>query len=182
MSRRRSMGGPKDAAGSGGSRGKGSAGDTTKLDEFRACLSAVSLETGVSIAGVLHNALDQRVESGLVDNKAFSDGMASIRQVRQKFSPADLADIFGDADEGEKSRVTIEELADFFQRAVSKARALALKLRAAVMKDCKNSEAEYRKMFSTISNGSSSVSEREKFTQFAEDMLQVVINDNDEWH
>jgi len=154
--------------------------EDSKTDEFRAVLSALSLESGLSLAGLLHSALEVpgRVGPTLVDSKAFCNGLISLKQVRSKFTPSDLQDIFNDADEGEKSKVPVEELIDFFQRTISKARALALKLRAAVMKENK-SEADYRALFSTISSGSSSVSDREKFTQFAEDMLQVVINDND---
>lgn len=154
--------------------------DTTKTDEFRAVLNAVGLESGITISVLLHSALDQRVDAKTktIDSKSFCDGLVSIKQVRQKFTHSDLADIFGDADEGEKTRVSVDDLVDFFQRVISKARALALKLRAVIMKEYKN-ESEYRKIFSTISTGASSVSDREKFTQFAEDMLQVVINDND---
>ena len=164
----------------------GGRGEDHKTDEFRACLNAAALEAGVSLSAFMHNSLDARAVAvdkangspKTVDSKIFCDGLISVKQVRQKFTLSDLADIFGDADEGERGRMTVEDLTDFFQRTISKARALALKLRAAVMKEYKN-EAEYRRIFGTISTGSQNVSEREKFTQFAEDILKTDINDND---
>ena len=171
MSSSSSSGGGKSA---GSVRASPGGRDDSKTNEFRACINAAALEAGSSVAGFLHACLDARADKAtqLVDSKVFGDGLIGVKLVRQKFTLADLVDIFGDADEGEKGRVTVEELADFFQRTISKARALALKLRSAVLKDYKN-EAEYRRVFGQA------VLDREQFTQFAEDVLKVDINDND---
>ena len=156
----------------------------SKVDEFRAIVRALSLEQCSSISAVLHQALDSRsvmdttTKKKSVDNKSFCDGLLSVKQIRQKFTPSDLADVFNDVNEGEMQSIVIDDLADFVQKTMGRARAVALKLRTAVMKEYKNEEG-FKHIFSTICHPVTQLCERETFTQFAEDFLRTTIKDND---
>ena len=156
----------------------------SKVDEFRAIVRAISLDQCMTIGGVLHSTLDSRStqepinKKKVVDCKAFSDGLLSVRQIRQKFTPADLADIYNDANEKELTGIDIDDLTDFVQKSISKARVLALKLRNALIKEHHVIDS-YRKAFLNICNQTTKVCDRDRFTQFAEDYLRATVTDND---
>ena len=157
---------------------------SSKVDEFRAIVRSISLEQCATIAGVLHSTLDSRStqdpinKKKIVDCKAFTDGLLSVRQVRQKFTPADLADIYNDANDRELAGLDIDELVDFIQKSMGKARVLALKLRNALAKEY-NSVDGYRKAFLASCNPTTKICDKDRFTQFAEDYLRMTVTDND---
>ena len=152
----------------------------SKIDDFRAIIRTLAADASASIAVFLHSALDELAE--LKDKKMmlsfdnFLAGLSKFQQLKVKFSSADLEDIFADCDEGEHELITIDELADFCQRTISKARALALKLRTAIMKEYEG-EAGYREAFSSITKDKHRDSGA--FVEFAEDVLGVSISDSD---
>jgi len=157
---------------------------SSKVDEFRAIVRSISLEQCATIGGVLHSTLDSRSSQDpinkkkIVDCKAFTDGLLSVRQIRQKFTPADLADIYNDANDRELAGLEIDELVDFIQKSMGKARVLALKLRNALTKEY-NSVDGYRKAFLASCNPTTKFCDKDRFTQFAEDYLRMTVTDND---
>jgi Ca2+-binding EF-hand superfamily protein len=156
----------------------------SKVDEFRAVVRSISLDQCSSIGNVLHNALDSRgsvdpiSKKKVVDCKAFQDGLLSVREIRQKFTASDMADIYTDVNEGEHAGIEIEELIDFVQRTMGKARILALKLRSSILKEYSSIDG-YKKAFLNICNSNTKICDKDRFTQFAEDYLRSTISDND---
>ncbi len=156
----------------------------SKVDEFRAIVRTISLDQCSSIGMVLHGALDSRStvdpinKRKVVDCKAFQDGLLSVREIRQKFTPSDMADIYTDINEGEHAGVEIDGIVDFVQITMGKARVLALKLRAAMLKEF-NSPDGYHKAFLAICNSNTKICDKDRFAQFAEDYLRTTVNDND---
>ena len=72
--------------------------------------------------------------------------------------------------------ITIDDLADFCQRTISKARAIALKLRTAILKEFED-ESGFRETFSSLT--SNKYIDSSDFIEFAEDMLCISISDSD---
>lgn len=152
----------------------------SKIDDFRAIVRTLAADSSVTIATFLHNALDSlavmKDKRLMLSFQKFQEGLSKFTQLKQKFSSADLEDIFAECDEGEHELITIDELADFCQRTISKARAIALKLRSAIIKDYEG-EAGYREAFSTLTT--SKYIDSGAFVEFAEDMLAISISDSD---
>ena len=152
----------------------------SKIDDFRAITRTLAADAGVSIAVFLHNTLDALVvvqeDRKVLSFEKFQLGLSKFTQLKQKFSSADLEDIFAECDESQQTVITIDELADFCQRTISKARALALKLRTAIMKDY-DGDAGYREAFASLTK--SKFVESGAFVEFAEDMLGISISDSD---
>lgn len=152
----------------------------SKLDDFRAIIRTLAADSSVSIATFLHSALDSlavlKEKELLISFQTFQQGLSKFSQLKQKFSSADLEDIFAECDEGEDSMITIDELADFCQRTISKARAIALKLRAVMMKEFEG-EAGYREAFSALTT--TKYIDPGTFVEFAEDMLGIGISNSD---
>lgn len=152
----------------------------SKLDDFRAILRTLAADSSVSIATFLHSALDSlavlKDKELLITFETFQQGLSKFTQLKQKFSRADLEDIFAECDEGEDNMITIDELADFCQRTISKARAIALKLRAVIMKEYEG-EAGYREAFSSLTT--TKFIDSGAFVEFAEDLLGIGISNSD---
>ena len=148
----------------------------SKVEEFRVVLRAVALDTRTSAADILINTLDTRaiydsnLKQKVLDVRAFIDGMSTMKEIRHKFTSADLADIFNEADESEVGSLSMYDLIDFVDKTVSKARTIALKLRSAVLKQFKT-EADYTAAFLSVCNNVTKDCGKENFTQFAEDLL-----------
>jgi Ca2+-binding EF-hand superfamily protein len=164
--------------------GKGGGLAASKVEEFRVVLRGASLDNCTTTADILMDLLENRAvydqvrKVAVLDVRAFIDGMSSMREMRHKFTTADLADIFSEADEGEQGNLTLNDLIDYVDKTVSRARTLALKLRSAVLKQFKF-EADYREAFASMCNNTTKEIEKESFTQFAEDILQQSITESD---
>jgi calcium-binding protein CML len=104
--------------------------------------------------------------------------MLSLKQIRKRFTTSDLADIFNEIDEGENRLITVDALIHFVDQSITKSRALALKTRSAVLKSY-HGESEYRDMIESFANNITEIIEKERFTQFMEDILRMSINEND---
>lgn len=156
----------------------------SKVEEFRVVLRAVALDTRTNAADILINTLDDRAlydsnrRQKVMDVRAFIDGMSTMKEIRHKFTSADLADIFNEADESEVGSLSLYDLIDFVDKTVSRARTIALKLRSAILKQFKT-EADYTAAFSTVCNHVTRDCDKENFTQFAEDLLQISITESD---
>jgi Ca2+-binding EF-hand superfamily protein len=107
----------------------------------------------------------------------FEKGVINITAVNKKIRRSDISEIFEDIDATGQGQVTVEELADFCQRSISKARAMSLKLRKSII-DIFKDDGGLQRAFSTLA-GSSKYAELNHFTEFAEDSLGVVINESD---
>ena len=152
----------------------------SKIDDFRAIIRTLAADTGASIAVFLHHNLDELAVLNekrlMISFDNFQLGLSKFTKLKQKFSSADLEDIFADCDEGEHELIAIDELADFCQRTISKARALALKLRTAIMKEY-DGDSGYREVFSSLTTNKHI--EPGAFVEFAEDVLGISISDSD---
>ena len=152
----------------------------SKIDDFRAIIRTLAADAGASIAVFLHHIFDELVVSKdkrmMLSFDKFQLGLSKFTKLKQKFSSADLEDIFADCDEGEHEFTTIDDLADFCQRTISKARALALKLRVAIIKEYEG-DAGYREVFSSLT--ANKYIESGAFVEFAEDVLGISISDSD---
>lgn len=152
----------------------------SKVDDFRAIIRTLAADAGASIAVFLHLNLDElaviKEKRKMVSFDNFQLGLSKFTKLKQKFSSADLEDIFADCDEGEHELIAIDELADFCQRTISKARALALKLRTAIIKEY-DGDAGYREVFSSLTTNK--YIESGAFVEFAEDVLGISISDSD---
>lgn len=155
------------------------------VDEFRAVIRAAAAETSQTIVAFLHTTLDDLLIDGTQENAGkkvltfdvFENGMYRVKSMRQRITRSDLEEIFEECDEHARSSFTIEELADFCQRTISRARALALKLRKAILESLVGEDA-LRRVFVSIC-GTSKYANVNSFREFAEDMLEMNINDSD---
>jgi Ca2+-binding EF-hand superfamily protein len=154
--------------------------ENSKIDDFRAIIRNLAADAGMSIALFLHNALDSfavlKDKKLLLSLDDFRKGLSKFTQLKQKFSSTDLEDIFLECDESDHELISIDDLADFCQRTISRARAIALKLRLAVMKEFEG-EVGYRELFAELTT--SHTIESGAFIEFAEDMLGISISDSD---
>ena len=111
----------------------------SKIDDFRAVIRTLAADSVISISAFLHSTLDPYVatkdKKAVISFENFQRGLSKFPQLKQKFSKSDLEDIFSECDEIEDDMITIDGLADFCQRTISKARAIALKLRSAILKE-----------------------------------------------
>lgn len=153
--------------------------DKSQIDDFRAIIRTLASATNDSIPVFLHNTFDQltvlKENKMMLSFEKFQSGLSKFNELKQKFSTADLEDIFQEC-ENDLELTTIDELADFCQRTISKVRAIALKLRNAIIKMYINDKG-YREAFTSLTN--SKYIDTDAFTEFAEDMLGININDND---
>jgi Ca2+-binding EF-hand superfamily protein len=153
--------------------------EKSQVDDFRAIIRTLAVDSNGSIPVFLHNTFDLLTEPK--DNKMmlsfenFQSGLSKFNQLKQRFSNADLEDIFQEC-ENDSELITIDELAGFCQRTLSKVRAIALKLRNAIIKEYVNDKG-YREAFTSLTNNK--YIDSTAFIEFAEDMLGININDND---
>ena len=153
-------------------------------DEFRALIRAAAAETGQTVAALVQSLFDDVVSpegeeggSKKITYEQFEKGIYMIKSIRHTIKRGDLEEIFEDCDEESHSNITINELVDYCQRSVSRARALALKLRKAIIESLNGSE-QYEKAYYSIA-GNGKFADVDLFRDFAEDMLNVHINDSD---
>jgi Ca2+-binding EF-hand superfamily protein len=100
-----------------------------------------------------------------------------VKELKAKFSPHDIEEIFFECDEEEKSKISIAELSEICARTVSRARALCMKFRTAVMKVA-NNESEYRREFNSF-KGAGKFADLNPFAEYVEEMLNAAISDTD---
>ena len=152
----------------------------SKIDDFRAVIRTLAADSVNSISAFLHISLDSYVttkdKKAVISFENFQRGLSKFTQLKQKFSKADLEDIFSECDEIDDDVITIDGLADFCQRTISKARAIALKLRSAILKEFEG-EAGFREAFSALAT--ETYIDPGVFIEFAEDMLSISISDSD---
>jgi Ca2+-binding EF-hand superfamily protein len=151
------------------------------IDEFRAAIRLSAADTSKTVNAFLYSTFDF-VATGEDDEKVltfteFEKGIMHITAVNKKIRRSDISEIFEDIDATGQGKVTVEELADFCQRSISKARALSLKLRRSII-DIFKDDGGLQRAFSTLA-GTSKYAELNHFTEFAEDSLGVVINESD---
>jgi len=151
------------------------------IDEFRAVIRLSAADSSKTVNALLYSVFDF-VATGKDDEKVlsfgdFEKGLMQITAVNKKIRRSDMSEIFEDIDVSGQGTVTVEDLADFCQRSVSKARALSLKLRKAVIEIFKD-DGGLQRAFSTLA-GSSKYAELNHFTEFAEDSLGLSINESD---
>ena len=157
-------------------------GTSVKADEFRATLRAHATSQSKDVKNVLLVLLDDvsvgaenRTDSSnrLVSKDLFTQKINTIRSVRQRFTPNDMNDIYNEAVlELGHANMTVIRILEYFSRTISRARSMAMKLRAAVAQDF-DGELEYRRAFSSMSNGSNPVLEVDALGDFCEDMLDL---------
>lgn len=156
--------------------------ENTKLNDFRAAVRKAAAEEAKSVMVYLSSILmeheiDENGEKVLTLD-GFRTGIVKVKGLKSKFSASDLEDIFIECDEGQRSTVTVEELAEFCSRTISRARALAMKLRNAIMKIARG-EVEYRNEFASFAGGPSKIADLSSFASYAEELLNMSINDID---
>lgn len=155
-------------------------------DDFRAVFRSMASDTNKTISSVLHDTFDRYLVIDIADNKSylylekFELVCMSIKKFRNKFNKEDLQDIFDEIGPSSTSgKTTIDELIDFCQRTISKARILAMKARANIIQQFRGNEGDYRRLFSSLCIQDSNFAEKEPFVDFIEDMLECNISDND---
>lgn len=142
------------------------------------------LDKKTSIKKLISKALSKRLTTDpdskrkMLDVRGFIDGMSADKDIRQRFTTADLGDIFNEADVGEAGKMELADMVDFVGKHISKSRVLALKVRSAILRNYKT-EADYRTAFASICNETTKECEREAFTQYAEDLLQSSVTESD---
>jgi hypothetical protein len=151
------------------------------IDEFRAAIRLSAADASKTVHAFLYSTFDF-VATGDDDEKIlsfteFEKGVMQITAVTKKIRRSDVSEIFEDIDASGQGKVTVEDLADFCQRSISKARALSLKLRKSII-DIFKDDGGLQRAFSTLA-GTSKYAELNHFTEFAEDSLGVVINESD---
>jgi Ca2+-binding EF-hand superfamily protein len=153
--------------------------EKSQVDDFRAIIRTLAVDSNVSIPTFLHNTFDQLTEMKekkmMLSFENFQSGLSKFNQLKQKFSTADLEDVFQEC-ENDSELIAIDELADFCQRTISKVRAMALKLRNAIIKEYVDDKG-YREAFTSLTKNK--YIDTTAFIEFAEDMLGININDND---
>lgn len=106
----------------------------------------------------------------------FCEALNTIKGVRQRFTPDDLVELFGEAVQSIGTvKVTAGAVIDFYSAAMSKARAWSIKMRSAIMQDYDGPE-KYKRAFSSMATGAKTIVELNAFTDFAEDMLELDEN------
>ena len=149
-----------------------------KMDDFRSTLRIYASEVKKPVQSLLIALLQasgngNETEGALVSKEFFSQKMNSIRNIRQKFSPKDVMDIFDEAEsEIGAKKMDSSAVIEYFSNSISKVRGLAQKMRAAIKQDF-NGISEYRNAFSSIVQGDAAYAELDAFTDFAEDMLDL---------
>lgn len=153
-----------------------------KLGNFRAIIRTEASEQGKSIGSFLHGVLDDSTilenEIKVLTRTTFSTGIFKIKGIKAKFTTTDLEDIFDECDEAIQKTVTVDEVADFCSRTISKARALAIKLRTAILKN-RRGEAEYRDEYTTYLGSATKVAGKRELAGYVEDMLGIMMSDAD---
>lgn len=151
-------------------------------DELRSILrqSAASAPSTASktASGLLTSLFltDGASSNSELSREKFCEALNTIKGVRQRFTPDDLTELFGEAVQSIGAvKVTAGAVIDFFSAAMSKARAWSIKMRSAIMQDYDGPE-EYKRAFSSMATGSKTVVELNAFTDFAEDMLEMDEN------
>lgn len=158
-------------------------GEDPKINDFRAIIRSTAAEGGKTISSCLHGLLDDSTvvsKDGekLLDSERFIAGITKIKEIKTKFSATDLRKIFTECDEGEQQYILVDELADFCSRTVSKARALSIKLRAAIVEEAKD-ESGYRAEFVAIAGKSKKYIELPAFIDYIDHMLDMHSNEQD---
>ncbi len=148
-----------------------------KMDEFRSTLRIYASEVKKTVQSLLIALFKAQVsgdekEEVRVTKDVFGQKMSSIRNIRQKFSPKDVMEIYDEAEYELDSEMTSSAVIEFFSNSISRVRSLALKMRAAIKQDF-NGVHEYRNAFFSIVQGDTHYAELDAFTDFAEDMLDV---------
>lgn len=146
------------------------------FNEFRTLIRTAATDANKSIGAFVLELFDSSKHITLKD---FESGVYTLKNAKKVLSKADISDIFEECNEASTDIISCQIIADFCQRNMSRARGMALKLRSAIISKYKN-EAEYRKLFSTaikLNNGKSA--DPESFREFAEEVLDCVIDEND---
>ena len=156
--------------------------DNEKFNTFRAIIRKVAADLSKSIAAYLHGLFDEAAvkEGGdfYVTSEIFRNEMMKIKEVKSSFSVSDMDDIFTECDEGAARKILIDDLADICTRTISRARALAMKLRLAIMKIA-SGEAQYRREFSSLVISNAKYADPDQFGDYAEDLLEKSLSDAD---
>ena len=153
-------------------------------DDFRAMIRAAAAETSQTVSSFIISLYEDVVSpegeeggSKKLTFEAFEKGMHMVKSIRKGIKKGDLEEIFEECDEQGHSNITINELVDYCQRSISRARALALKLRKSII-DSLNGSEQFEKAYFSIA-GNAKYADVDLFRDFAEDMLNVHINDAD---
>jgi Ca2+-binding EF-hand superfamily protein len=153
-------------------------------DDFRAMIRAAAAETSQTVSAFVIALFDDVVSpegeeggSKKINFEQFERGMHMIKSIRKGIKRGDLEEIFEECDEQGHSNITINELIDYCQRSISRARAMALKLRKAIIESLNGSE-QFEKAYFSIA-GNAKFADVDLFRDFAEDMLNIHINDSD---
>lgn len=151
------------------------------VDEFRAAIRISAADSSKTVHAFLYSIFDfiatDDNDEKVITFTDFEKGILQITAVNKKIRRSDLSEIFEDIDVTGQGKVTVEDLADFCQRSISKARALSLKLRKSIIEIFKD-DGGLQRAFSTLA-GTSKYAELSHFTEFAEDSLGVAINESD---
>lgn len=149
-----------------------------KVDEFRGCLRVHAAELSKNVTSLLIGVLDggaagDASKDMVMGRDDFVSRVTTIRNIRQKFSPKDVMDVYDEAalELGTK-KVTAPALIEYFSNSISKTRSMALKLRGAIQQDFVGI-TEYRNAFSSITGDDENYAEFNSFADFTEDMLDM---------
>jgi Ca2+-binding EF-hand superfamily protein len=152
------------------------------VDQFRAILRLSASEASKTIATFV-SGLFEFVEapdgsSKMLTFDNFEKGICVVKDIRRNMKRTELAEIFEEIDESGVSKISLDDLIDFCERSISRARILALKLRKAIRENCQDTN-HYIQAFASISGGSK-FADPDSFRDFAEDMLPgVLVKEND---
>jgi Ca2+-binding EF-hand superfamily protein len=155
------------------------------IDDFRAILRSMASDNRKDLMSIIqevydkHTEIDDKTKKKYLTSSKFEMGSMNVKIIRQKFSKEDLQDVFDECDSSRAGKVTLEELLDFCQRTISKARVLAVKTRSAIIQEFHGNEGDYRRLFASLCASDSQFADKVPFIEFVEDMLEANVSDND---
>lgn len=152
------------------------------VDQFRTIIRSSANHASKPIAAFLSDLFEfVKAPEGSTKMLTFDDfekGICTIRDIRRNLKRTELSEIFEECDENAILKISLDELSDFCQRSLSRARILALKLRKAIRQSCQDTD-HCIQAFASIS-GNSKYADVDSFRDFAEDMLPgVLIKESD---
>jgi Ca2+-binding EF-hand superfamily protein len=152
------------------------------VDQFRAIIRSSANDASKTIptflSGLFEFVKAPEGSTGMLTFDDFEKGICTIRDIRRNIKRTELAEIFEECDENAILKISLDELSDFCQRSISRARILALKLRKAIRESCQDND-HCIQAFASIS-GNSKYADIDSFRDFAEDMLPgVLIKESD---
>ena len=158
---------------------------TENYDDFITIIRTAANDAGKTIPVYLHSLLDGSTVASdnakVLPYDAFESAVGYLKNMKKKVSKTELKDIFDECNAAGGAGITVDSLAQFCQRNVSKSRTQALKLRSVVVMRF-TSETEQRRAFDRmkpVTVDGVKYAEVDAFREFVEDELDVVLNESE---